>query len=279
MKPKIAIIGVGLLGGSLARALRRNGGWEIVGWNHRASSRRRAAKLLRVAPSLEAAVRGAQVVVLCAHSLAVWKLLQEILPWLGKDTLVLDVSSLKKNLSDRAKTLKVLQGRFVPCHPMAGKEQSGPEASDADLYRDRWVFVTPIPGTPKRNIARAASLWRSVGAQVAVWDPGDHDRRVAVTSHLPHLLACALTELYGKRLKSDRVLSAAVGSGFRDSTRIAGGHPVMWADILTLNAPEISKALAAYRRRLTGLERDLARGDRSKWVRFFERSRSIREKL
>jgi prephenate dehydrogenase len=278
-RTKVAIIGVGLLGGSVALALKRHGGFEVVGWNHRATSRRRASKLLKVAPSLESAVRDASVVVLGAHSNAVCDLLRTILPWLAKDALVLDVSSLKGRLAEEAAKIAGLAGRFVPSHPMAGKEKSGPEAAEADLFKGRYVFVTPVPNTPKKNVRRAEKFWRLMGAKVLRWTPRDHDRRVAVTSHLPHLLACVMVELYGQRLSKDAALPAAVGTGFKDFSRIAAGHPVMWADILDLNRREIGQALRAYRNRLQSLEQDLEQGRHAKWVRFFSNAQDLRERL
>jgi prephenate dehydrogenase len=276
---KVAIVGVGLLGGSAALALQRLKGFEVVGWNHRPSSRRRAAKIVPVAASLEDAVHGASVVLLSAHSGAVGALLRELLPFLGKDALVLDVSSLKKTLCDEARGIPNLKGRFVPCHPMAGKEKSGPEASDAGLFQGRFVFVTPLPGTPAGNVTRAERFWRAIGAKVLRWDPLAHDRRVALTSHLPHLLACVMMETYGRRVRGDAALRAAVGTGFRDFTRIAAGHPAMWADIMRLNRREVLKALQAYRARLQVLERELVAGNRSKWTRFFDNARDLRERL
>lgn len=278
-RTKVAVIGVGLLGGSVALALQKRPGFDVVGWNHRASSRRRASKIVRVASSLEDAVRGSSVVVLSAHSGSVCDLIREIQQWLGQDTLVLDVSSLKKTLADDASKIPDLAGRFVPCHPMAGKEKSGPEVAEAALFQGRWVFVTPISGTPNPLVLRAEKFWKSMGAKVLRWTPRDHDRRVALTSHVPHLLACVMMELYGKRREKDAPLEAAVGSGFKDFTRIAAGNPAMWADIMTLNAKEIGSVLGDFRKRLQILEKDLKSGRREKWASFFENSRSLREKI
>jgi prephenate dehydrogenase len=275
----VAVIGVGLLGGSVALALQKRPGFDVVGWNHRASSRRRASKIVKVAATLEDAVRGASVVVVCAHSGTVCALIREIQPWLEKDALVLDVSSLKKALADEAVRSPGMADHFVPCHPMAGKEKSGPEAADASLYEGRFVFVTPIPGNSTGLVARAERFWRLVGAKVLRWTPSEHDRRVALTSHVPHLLACVMMELYGQRQKKDGVLEAAVGSGFRDFTRISAGHPVMWADIMRLNASEIGAVLKDFRKRLQAMEKDLKKGRRDKWVRFFENAQSLRERL
>jgi len=278
-RTKVAIIGVGLLGGSLALALKGKGGYRVVGWNHRASSRRRAAKIAPVAASLEDAVRGADLVVLCTHSNAVLAMLREITPHLGPRTLVMDVSSLKGALAREAARLPGLEGRFVPCHPMAGKETSGPEASDRDLYRGHYVFVTPLRGTPPRNTARAAAFWKAVGAKVLSWTPDKHDKRVAVTSHLPHLLACVMMERFALAAARDKMIRAAVGTGFRDFTRIAAGHPAMWADILTLNDKEIGRALTGFRRRLQRLERDVRARKRGKWLSFFGKARALRQSL
>jgi prephenate dehydrogenase len=278
-KKKIAIIGVGLLGGSLALALKKRGGWKVVGWNHRASSRKRAARLLPMAPSLEEAVRGSRVVVLCAHPRATLDLLRQIAPWLEKDAMVLDVSSLKKALVEEACKIRGLKRRFVPCHPMAGKEKSGPEASDADLFAGKQVFLTPMPGTPRMGVRAARAFWKSLGAHAQVWNPAAHDKRVALTSHLPHLLACVLVEQYGRAVKADRKLKDALGTGFRDFTRIAAGHPEMWADILTLNSGEIAAELVRFRRRLQDLEKDVRGKRRATWARFFEKARAVREQL
>ena len=278
-RTKVAVIGVGLLGGSVALALQKRPGFDVVGWNHRASSRHRASKIVKVASSLEDAVRDSSVVVLSAHSSSICDLIREIQPWLGQDTLVLDVSSLKKALAEDASKIPDLAGRFVPCHPMAGKEKSGPEVAEAALFQGRWVFVTPIPGTPNRQVVRAEKFWKRIGAKVLRWTPGDHDRRVALTSHVPHLLACVMMELYGRRLAKDHALEAGVGPGFKDFTRIAAGNPAMWTDIMGLNAKEIGSVLGDFRKSLQTLEKDLKLGRRGKWMRFFENARTLREKI
>jgi prephenate dehydrogenase len=141
------------------------------------------------------------------------------------------------------------------------------------------VFVTPIPSTPNRQVVRAEQFWKRIGAKVLRWTPGDHDRRVALTSHVPHLLACVMMELYGRRRVKDRALEAAVGPGFKDFTRIAAGNPAMWTDIMKLNAKEIGSVLGDFRKSLQMLEKDLKLGRRDKWMRFFENARTLREKI
>lgn len=278
-KTHVTILGVGLLGGSLAAALKRRGGYRLSGWSPSAATRRKARRLMRVADFPEKAVAGADVVVIGAPSAAVVPLLRKILPLVKSSTLVLDMASVKGAVARAAARIPGVSSHFVPCHPMAGKERSGVDHADPDLYRDRLVFLTPLPGTPRPLIRRAVSLWQAAGASVRSMDPRRHDERVALTSHLPHLLACVLTERYGQAIRRDRGLGDAVGTGFRDVTRIAASSPDMWTDIVELNAGPIRRNLAAFRRRLSLLERDLRPGRRTSWHRFFSKVRSVREAL
>jgi prephenate dehydrogenase len=276
---KIAIIGVGLLGGSLAKALKGKRGIRLEGWNHRASSRRRASRLLSVASSFEEAVRSARVVILCSHPGSIAESLRRMKPLLGANALVMDVSSVKAEVATQAGRIRGIQNHFVPCHPMAGREKSGALFADAGLYRSRVVFITPLVGTPRKLLQRAWNFWKSVGAKPVVLDAKKHDRQVALTSHLPHLLASCLTEIYGAEERKSPSLRHAVGTGFRDFTRIASGHPGMWSDIARMNATAIRPLLKRYRRRLAALEKNLGKKGSGRWLSFFSRVRSIREGL
>ncbi len=279
MKEKISIIGVGLLGGSLALALKKHGDLSLVGWNHRASSRKKAARLLPVAPSLEKAVEDAGVVVLCSHSSSMGPTLRQLVPWIQADTLIMDVSSVKGGVVEAVRGIPGIQNHFVPCHPMAGKEKSGPHYADADLYRGKVVFITPLPKNPHPLVRKAAGFWKKVGALPVVTDAKAHDKGVALTSHLPHLLAAALMHLYGQTRGKSPIFHQAVGPGFRDFTRIAAGHPAMWRDIVEINAGDIKSFLSQYRRQLAQLERNLGKGKSRYWMSFFEKARDLREKL
>lgn len=278
-KSKIAIIGVGLLGGSLALALKRRGERDLVGWNHRASSRKKAARLLSVAPSFEKAVEGADVVLLCSHSGGMGSALQQMAPLLGKNTLVMDVSSVKGEVAREAKSVPGMERHFVPCHPMAGKEKSGSANADPILYQEKYVFITPLPGTPRPLVQRAVRFWKKVGALPVVLGAQAHDRGVALTSHLPHLLASAMILLYAGNEKKSPVYRKAVGSGFRDFTRIAAGNPDMWRDIVEMNAGEIKSFLSQYSRQLRELGKNLKKGKGRYWFSFFEKAREARKKL
>jgi prephenate dehydrogenase len=278
-KQKISIIGVGLLGGSLALALKKRKAFQLVGWNHRPSSRRKAAKLLPVASTFEQAVEGAEVVVLCSHSSSITPVLKQLTTLVDPQVLIMDVSSVKGRVAEEAGRLPGMAWHFVPCHPMAGKEKSGPANADANLYRGRTVFITPLPQNPASLVRRAKHFWKSVGAIPVVLDAKTHDRAVALTSHLPHLLASALMNTYEPKQRGSHSFRPAVGSGFRDFTRIAAGNPAMWTDIMEMNAVEIKSFLSQFRRTLGQLEKNLTTGKRNFWISFFEKARASREKL
>jgi prephenate dehydrogenase len=191
----------------------------------------------------------------------------------------MDMASVKGAVAAGARRLQGANRHFIPCHPMAGREKSGVRFADAELYRGRRVVLTPLPGTPRALRSRAFALWRKTGAVLCVMGARVHDSRVAITSHLPHLLACALTESFGEALRKDPGVRLVVGTGFLDVTRIAASSPAMWSDIVALNAPEIRRRLSALRRRLASLERSLGPGRSSRWGRFFARTKAVREGL
>ena len=276
---KTAIIGVGLLGGSLALALKKRGEKGLVGWNHRPSSRKKASRLLPVAPTFEKAMEGADAVVLCAHSGSMAPVLKQLQGLIQPKTLIMDVSSVKGEVARQAEKIAGMNRHFVPCHPMAGKEKSGPAYADADLYQGKIVFITPLAGTPSALVQRAVRFWKKVGAVTVVANPSSHDKAVAWTSHLPHLLACALMELYAQKTGASPLFEKAVGSGFRDFTRIAGGNPAMWRDIVEMNPGEIKSALSQFRKKLGEMEKNLKKGKNRYWLSFFEKARSLREKM
>ncbi len=277
IRQKIAIIGVGLLGGSLALALKRKKGLELVGWNHRASSRKKASRLLQVVPTLEKAIQNVDVILLCSHSSTVLPLLKHIDGLVKAQTLIMDVSSIKGQIVQAAESIKGLENHFVPCHPMAGKEKSGSGFADAQLYQGHTVFITPLSKNPKALVRKAVSFWKSVGALPILLNAKTHDQYVALTSHLPHLLASAYVQLYGLQTKRSQNISSAAGSGFKDFTRIAAGNPAMWSDILEMNSKEVIVFLNQFRRHLTALEKQLRRGNQKYWFSFFEKGKIIRE--
>jgi prephenate dehydrogenase len=278
-KPLVSIIGIGLLGGSLALALRKRGGYRLTGWSPSASTRSRARRFMKVVPDLRSAVREADIVVIGSPSAEVVPLLKRILPLLRPGALVMDMASVKGAVADGARALKGVVGHFVPCHPMAGREKSGVAHAIPGLYKGRNVFFTPYPKTPRALLKRAIDFWKKAGAAPLVMRPSVHDARVAVTSHMPHLVACALMERFASASRRDPGIRTAVGTGFRDVTRIAASSPAMWADIVGMNSGELKTNLSGLRKRLAALEKDLRPGRRARWSRFFARVKAARERL
>ncbi len=278
-KKKVAIIGVGLLGGSLALDLKKKGKYELVGWNHRAVSRRKAAKILPVVPTFEKAVEGASVIVLCSHTGAVLEALPGLLKMKSPASLIMDVSSVKGALVRSASQIPRAPLHFVPCHPMAGREKSGAAAAEGGLFQNKVIFITPLKKSPGSLVRSAIAFWKEVGGRPLLLEAAEHDRIVALTSHLPHMMASLLVHLYDRSARKNPKTHWGVGSGFRDTTRVAAGSPAMWSDIMKYNRKEILGLLAEYRREIIRLESSLVRGKPGDWMRFFEQARAIREKL
>jgi prephenate dehydrogenase len=282
MIEKLCIVGVGLIGGSLAKALRAGGHvTEIVGYGRSLANLQMAADLGVIdyaEVSLAAAVRGADMVVLALPVGAMKDVFAE-LAQLQFDGIITDVGSTKGNVIAAARAaLGSNFLRFVPGHPLAGTEQSGVQASQADLFRGRRVILTPEKETDPAALARVRAMWAATGAEVSEMPAEEHDRVLAASSHLPHLLAYALVDMIVRRDDHRAVFAAAAG-GFRDVTRIAASDPAMWRDICLANRTELLAALAAYHDDLGALIEAIERGD-GKWLEeTFARARRARETL
>jgi len=280
---RLAILGVGLIGGSLARALRDSGHvQEIVGYGRGLANLQRAVELGvvdRIDTSLAAVVRDADVVVLAVPVGSMPEMLSGIAPYLGKDTVVTDVGSVKGTVVQAART--ALSGHFpnfVPGHPIAGTERSGVEASFASLYVGRRVVLTPLPETRPEALARVRSMWQAAGADVVDMSVEHHDEVLAATSHLPHLLAYALVDMLAQLNGSHEIFSYAAG-GFRDFTRIASSDPVMWRDISVANRDAIGAMLKRFRAELDGLIKSVSAGNADALQELFARAKAARDGL
>jgi len=279
---KLCIVGVGLIGGSLARALRAGGHvTEIVGYGRSLSNLQLAAELGVIdyaEVSLAAAVRGADMVMLALPVGSMKDILAELaqLPFEG---VITDVGSTKGNVIAAARAaLGKGFACFVPGHPLAGTEQSGVQASQADLFRGRRVILTPEKETDPAALARVRALWTATGAEVSEMPAAEHDRVLAASSHLPHLLAYALVDMIVRRDDHRAVFAAAAG-GFRDFTRITASDPVMWRDICLANRAELLAALKTYRDDLGAFIEAIERND-AKWLEeTFARACRARETL
>lgn len=280
---KLALIGVGLIGGSLARALRDAGQVrEIVGHGRGLANLQRAVDLGvidRVETTLPAAVRDADMVVLATPVGSMEKILQAIAPYLAPAAVVTDVGSVKGTVADTARRmLDDKFTRFVPGHPIAGTERSGVEASFSSLYAGRRVVLTPLPETNADAVTRVRNMWQATGAEVVSMSVEHHDTVLAATSHLPHLLAYALVDMLARLDDKNEIFAYAAG-GFRDFTRIASSDPVMWRDISLANREAIVRLLKQYRGEVDNLIKAVTAGEGEKLHTLFARAKAARDAL
>lgn len=270
---KLALIGVGLIGGSFAAALRASGEVdEVVGFDHDPDALRKglAAGILdRTATSLVEAVSATDLVVLAVPVGAMRPALAAIAGQLPPGALVTDVGSTKVSvIADAQATLGGAFPRFVPAHPIAGGERPGVEHADPRLFQDRLAITTPVTDTDPGALATVERLWRSVGARLERISPDVHDRIFAAVSHLPHVLAFALVEMIARSPDADAKFAHA-GAGFRDFTRIAASSPQMWRDVCLANRVALTDALESYRGKLEELQHVIASGDGAALERLF----------
>jgi len=280
---RLTIIGVGLIGGSLARALRRAGVCdEIVGCGRDEAQLQKAVELGvidRYEIDAAAAVTGADVVVLAVPLRAMVTVLTQMTPGLAADVVITDVGSAKGCVVEEARA--VLGKRlcdFVPGHPIAGTEKSGVEASFAELFDGRGVILTPIDETNVDKCARVTAMWKAAGATVTEMEVLHHDEVLAATSHLPHLLAFSLVNTLASLEESKEVFAFAAG-GFRDFTRIASSDPVMWRDICMENRDAMLEVLELFNNDLKQLEEAVRDNDGEAVVNVFTRAKETRDRF
>lgn len=264
---QLGLIGCGLMGGSFALALKRAGLVKrIVGYSKSPSTTERARQMGVIdveAPSALLAVSGADIVLLAVPVAATEATFKAIRHLIGPDTLIMDVGSTKRDVVDAARrVLRDHVGSFVPCHPITGKELSGVEHADADLYTGRQVILTPIERTFTVQLQKATDIWTALGSHVIQMSPQAHDAAYAAVSHLPHLIAFALMNGITGQEHGKDYLSLA-GPGFRDFTRIAASDPQMWRDILIANREELLAQSKIFQHTLQSLEQLISdsRGD------------------
>jgi 3-phosphoshikimate 1-carboxyvinyltransferase len=278
---RLVVVGLGLIGGSFAKGLRESGLCrEVVGVDLDPQSRQRAVELGvvdRCEDSLAAACIGADVIQLAVPILSMEKLLGILATLDLGDSVLTDVGSAKGNVVRAAKeAFGAMPARFVPGHPIAGSEQSGVEASNAQLFRHHKVILTPLEGTDPSALALVDRLWSALGADVEHMQVERHDEVLAATSHLPHLLAFGLVDSLAKRNENLEIFRYAAG-GFRDFTRIAGSDPVMWHDIFLANREAVLRTLDTFRSDLDALREAVSAGDGAQLMGVFTRARMARE--
>jgi prephenate dehydrogenase len=280
---KIVVVGVGLIGGSFALALKRSGAAERVVGIGRSLSNLAAAQrrgIIDSAFTLDAAwtveLADADLVLLATPVGQMPTLFATIAPRLGAQTVVTDAGSTKQDVIAAARA--ALGGslpRFVPGHPIAGTEHSGAAAAFDALFRDKQVVLTPIAQTEPEALSRVSECWTWCGAVVRLLDPARHDAIFAAVSHLPHALAFALVATLAARADAEECFAYA-GSGLRDFTRLASSHPEMWRDVCLANRDALRRDLAAYRDELGHVDTMLAAADGAGLLRLFQRARAAR---
>ncbi|MGB4336268.1 MAG: prephenate dehydrogenase/arogenate dehydrogenase family protein [Chromatiaceae bacterium] len=282
MIQRLTVIGVGLIGGSLARALRRAGFvGEVVGCGRSLGNLQRARELGvidRYHQDPAQAVTGADLVFIAVPLGAMAATFAAIRDHLAPGAILTDGGSVKGSVvADARQVFGHLPPRFVPGHPIAGTEQSGVDASFAELYRNRRVILTPLPDTDPAATAQVQAMWEACGAEVTQMAVDHHDEVLAATSHLPHLLAYGLVDSLARLRENDEIFRYAAG-GFRDFTRIASSHPIMWRDICLANRQALGQMLARFQRELAELAADVEGGDGEALLEVFERAKAARDR-
>ncbi len=265
MFEQLGLIGCGLMGGSFALALRRAGLVKrVVGYSKSPSTTERARMMGVIdieAPSALMAVSGADIVLIAVPVAATEATFKAIKHLVTSDMLVMDVGSTKRDVIDAARrALREHVGSFVPAHPITGKEVSGVDNADPDLYTGRQVIITPVDRTLPTQLQKAVDVWSALGCRVLKMTPEQHDAAFASVSHLPHMIAFALMNAISGQPQGKDYLSLA-GPGFRDFTRIAASDPKVWRDILLSNRTELLAQSRLFQESLKALERQIESGN------------------
>ena len=280
----VALIGIGLIGSSISHAIRRRGlATRITGHARTAETRETALRLGLVDEAFATAgeaVTDADLVILCVPVGACGTVAREIGPHLKAGAVVTDVGSVKASVVRDVAPHLPDNVSFVPGHPIAGTENSGPEAGFAELFDDRWCILTPSEVSPPEAVERLAQFWRDLGSEVETMSPDHHDLVLAITSHLPHLIAFNIVNSarHLERVTDTEVIKFSAG-GFRDFTRIAASDPVMWRDVFLNNKEAVLEMLGRFTEDLTDLQRAIRFGDGEKLQRLFTEARGVRKSI
>jgi cyclohexadieny/prephenate dehydrogenase len=278
----VALIGLGLLGSSLAQAIAAHlPGVQVTGYDASPEVRARAAELsladIRHDPA--DAVAGADLIILCVPVGAMAAAARALSPGLSLDAIVSDVGSSKQSVAEAL--AEALPGHTViPAHPVSGTERSGPDAGFASLFHNRWCILTPPANADSAEVDRLAAFWRALGANVETMDPAHHDLVLAITSHLPHLIAYTIVGTASdlEQVTRGEVIKYSAG-GFRDFTRIAASDPVMWRDVFLSNKDAVLEMLQRFTEDLTALQRAIRWDDGEALFELFSKTRAIRRSI
>lgn len=282
MIERLAVIGVGLIGGSLARALRASESvGEVVGCGRSRANLELAQELGvidRIGLTPEETVRNADMVFIAVPLGAIAAVFERIRGQLQEQAVITDGGSVKGSVvADAQRVFGTVPARLVPGHPIAGTERSGVASSFPELYQGRRVILTPLPETDSEACERVRAMWEAVGAEVTEMSVAHHDEVLAATSHLPHMLAFGLVDALARMRSNDEIFRYAAG-GFKDFTRIASSSPEMWRDICIANADALSRMLARFGDEMRELSETIRRKDAEALLEIFERARSARDR-
>lgn len=278
---RVALIGLGLIASSMFWAMKRDGlAGEVTGYARTDATRdtaRRIGLCDRVCDSVAEAVEGADLVVLCVPIGAMGAVAAEMAPHLAPGATVTDVGSVKREVIDAVGPYLPDNVHFVPGHPMAGTEHSGPESGFAELFEKRWTLLVPVEGVDPTATAKLRQLWEAMGAFVEEMEPEHHDLVCAVTSHAPHLIAYTMVGVADDlRRVTDSEIIKFSAAGFRDFTRIAASDPTMWRDVFLTNKDATLEILGRFTEELFALQRAIRMGDGDHLHDYFTRTRAIR---
>ncbi|KQZ29623.1 prephenate dehydrogenase [Mesorhizobium sp. Root552] len=284
MFEKIALIGIGLIGSSLARVIRREGLASHIAISTRSAITLNRAEQLGLGDSYTTkateAVGNADLVIISVPVGASEQVAKEITPALKKGAIVTDVGSTKASVIAQMQPHIPEGVHFIPGHPLAGTEKSGPDAGFADLFQNRWCIFTPLPDTDPAALEKLSDFWRRCGANIDTMDPNHHDMTLAIVSHLPHIIAY---NIVGTADDLETVTKSEVikysASGFRDFTRLAASDPTMWRDVCLHNKDAILEMLARFSEDLASLQRAIRWGDGDKLFDLFTRTRAVRRSI
>ena len=283
MIDKLVIIGVGLIGGSLSLALKQAGAvGQVVGCGRNLQNLEKGVSLGILdsfTDNIADAVVGADIVVAAVPLGAMQSVFEQMLPGLGNDTIITDVGSAKASVVEAARV--ALQDRFRqfdPGHPIAGNERSGVEAGFATLFQNRRIILTPTTDNTPAPTGRIVDMWETCGATVESMSIEHHDKVLAATSHLPHMLAYALVHHLSHLNEHEEIFRYAAG-GFRDFTRIASSDPVMWRDVCLANGPALLELIEQYQQEMTRRASAIEQGDGEQLAKLFSRAKSERDLL
>src|SRR6056297_1860900 len=278
---RVALVGLGLIASSMFWAIKRAGlAGEVTGYARSAETRATARQIGlcdRVCDTAADAVKGADLVVLCVPVGAMGAVAAEIGPALKSGATVSDVGSVKKAVIEAVAPHLPDNVHFVPAHPLAGTEHSGPQSGFAELFDNRWCLIVPVEGSNRDAVARVEALWQGMGALTDEMDAEHHDLVLAVTSHAPHLIAYTMVGVADdlRRVTDSEVIKYSA-AGFRDFTRIAASDPTMWRDVFLNNKEATLEILGRFTEELFALQRAIRAGDGEQLFDYFTRTRAIR---